>query len=190
MQAHVLHRYPRWGDELTADAPTEDHKFPVSVPADTTPTKSHDEGDRDFERTLAASKSFDHLGDISNLSASVQKLLRDFATDSDELTKCDSSSMLQPLSLPVRGAESSDEQVDHRPRPAEYDAVSLSNIAMAYEDESPDVDAGTATSSQLATMPVSIVNTLPLKADVAQVIIDCDFLLNFLPVLCCLHTVF
>ena len=51
--------------------------------------KSHEE-EHGFERAVASSSTFDHLGNISNLSASVQKLLRDFATDSDELTKFDS----------------------------------------------------------------------------------------------------
>ena len=167
IRAHA-DRYPRWGDEIEAGdktntAPTDDDTSPPSVPADTKRIKSQDdEKGRQMKRKLASTDF-----DASNLSESVQKLLQDFATDSDELAKSDSS-------LPL----------------AKENAPSLPNVSLTYEDESGDADSGTGVSSQLATMPVSIINTLPLKADVAQVIIDCDFLLNFLPVLCCLHTVF
>ena len=168
-RAHILHRYPRWGDEIAAGVPTEDHKSFPSVSADTTLTKSHDDESREFERTLAASRRFDHLGDISNLSASVQKLLRDFASDSDELTKTDSSSMLQSLSVPFRGTTGSDEQVDGHPRQTRYDAVPLTNIPLGNEHESASVNADTGVSSQLNTTAVSIADSLPLKADVVQV---------------------
>ena len=83
-----LNRYPRWGDaEDDTTSALANSKSPPSV--DSMTAKSHEE-ERGFERAVASSSRFDHLGNISNLSASVQKLLRDFATDSDELTKFDS----------------------------------------------------------------------------------------------------
>ena len=45
--------------------------------------------------------------------------------------------------------------------------------SLTNKDESTDVDAGTDVSSQLNAIPVSIADTLPLKADVAQVLIYC-----------------
>ena len=78
---------------------------------------------------------------------SLQKLLRDFATDSDELTKSDSASMLQPAT--------------------EESVLSLKNVPPTDGDES--TGAGAPAPSELATVPTFIADTLPLKTDVTQV---------------------
>ena len=135
------HRYPRGGHAIEAGdkaitASTDDDTSPPSVPNGTKYIKSQDsEKGRKFKRILSIITT-----DASNLSASVQRLLKDFALDSDELAKSDMSTTVGSL---------------------------------ANKDESTDADAGTDVSSQLNAIPDSIVATLPLKADVAQVLIYC-----------------
>ena len=93
---------------------------------------------------INSTSSFEKSGNILNLPTSVQTLLQDFSTDSEELNKSKSEKMSQ--SLPSLSKGHSDVALER-----------LSNI-----DKPIDVDA--AVTSQLDMVAASITNTLPLKA--------------------------
>ena len=89
-----MNRYPRWGDagDGTTSASANSKSPPPSVPTVTAAAKSLADESHGFERTASSSsssssRSVGHLENVSNLSPSVQKLLREFATDSDDVTE-------------------------------------------------------------------------------------------------------
>lgn len=172
-------RYSRWGDTIepgndTGSATPDGQTSLLRAPADATATKSLDTEDRGLEHTIVSSStSFDHAGNISHLSPSVQKLLHNFATDSDEFTKSDSSAIPRTSSCPKGHgsvAEGLDEQADDYSKPAltEEHALSFETVPPANENQSNNADpAGT---SQLLTVSTSTAGTLLPKADITQVL--------------------
>ena len=160
----ALNRYPRWqnAEDGTASAPSNSKGTPLGVPGVTAAAESLTDESHEFERTAS---SVGHLENVSNLSPSVQKLLRDFATDTDELTGSESASALRSSSL----ASPSEDQalgnsVDDQIRAAAEESV------LVRPDVSQPVDADTAVTSQLAAITTSTADALSLNADVTQVL--------------------
>ena len=140
--------------------------------------KSRDEEDHAFERTLTASRNFDHLGNISNLSPSVQKLLRDFATDSEELTDFGSAPVLQsPTSLSNdhgRVAEGLDEHVNNQTMATTKNKV-LSSMQTGHTNENRPEDSDAVEALELVAGPVSTDDTLAIETDFTQVLFGCFY---------------
>ena len=136
LSIHALNRYPRWGDagDGTTSASANSKSPPPSVPA------------------VTAS---------ANLSPSVQKLLREFATDSDDLTGSDSASMLQSSSLP---SPSKDQDLGHHVDD-QIRVATEENVLVSPPNGNQPADTDTA----LPTTTMSTANTLAPKADITQV---------------------
>ena len=123
------------------------------------------------------------MGNVSNLSPSVQKLLRDFASDSDELAKPDPASAFRspphasPSEKHASAAEGLGDGVDDWTTATE-DAPS------ANESQTGHAPAVAAAHSQFETVSKSITDTLPLRPDITQVLL-CRCLRCVAFMLCC-----
>ena len=133
-----------------------------------------------FERTASSSSSSSssgggsvgHLENVSNLSPSVQKLLREFATDSDDLTGSDSASKLQSSPLPSPSTDQDlGHHVDEQIRVATEEKVLVSP---------PNGNQPADTNSALPTITTFTADTLALKADITQVL-GCRFFTKHYP---------
>ena len=139
--------------------------------------ESREKTDDNLRRTPAASTKLDHLRNISNLSPSVQKLLQDFAADSDELTKSNSASMLQSLPLLSRDHGVAASDLNNRTRVSTgKKVISPMHATLANKNQTADADGGDNATPRLATVSAFIVDTLPVKANVTQVFDFCDCL--------------
>ena len=168
MSIYALNRYPRWGDagDDTTSASANSKSPPPSVPTVTAAAKTLADESHGFERTASScsssSGSVGYLENVSNLSPSVQKLLREFATDSDDLTGSDSASMLQSSSLPKPSKDQDlGHHVDDQIRVATEENVLVSP---------PNVNQPADTDTALPTTTMSTANTLAPKADITQVL--------------------
>ena len=175
LSIHALNRYPRWGDagDGTTSASANSKSPPPSVPTVTAAAESLADESHGFERTASSSsssssssRSVGHLENVSNLSPSVQKLLREFATDSDDLTGSDSASMLRSSSLP---SPSKDQELGHHVDD-QIRVATEENVLVSPPDANQPADTDTAVTSQLAAITTSTADTL---ADVTQVLGCC-----------------